>query len=50
MEIERGIDDGIALMKTVLWLHAQGYSCVQIARKCDIPAEKVKYILEDLVA
>ena len=48
--IEKGIDSGIVLMKTVLRFHAQGYSYAQIAEKCDIPIEKVKYILDDSVA
>lgn len=48
--IERGIDDGIALMKAVLRLHAQGFSDTQIAKKCGISVEKVKYILDDAVA
>ena len=48
--IERGIDDGITLTKAVLRLHVQGFSEAQIAKKCGISVEKVKYILDDSVA
>ena len=48
--VSQGIDDGIALMKVVLRLHAQGLSDTQIAEKCEISVARVKYILDDSVA
>lgn len=48
--IEQGLENGIALTKKVFRLHSHGLSVEEIAHKCNISAEKVKWILEDSVA
>ena len=49
-DLERGEENGIALAKKVFRLQARGLSAKEIARECNIPVDKVKWILEDPAA
>ena len=48
--IAEGVEDGIQLTKNIYRLYLQGKSITQIANECGIMEERVKYVLEDLVA
>ena len=44
--MEKGMDRGIEVAKKVFRLSAQGIAPEEIARRLDIPVEKVKQIIE----
>lgn len=44
--MEKGMDRGIEVAKKVFRLSAQGMAPEEIARRLDIPVEKVKQIIE----
>ena len=45
-ENEKGMERGIHLAKLIFKLSAQGSSDEEIAKKCDLPLEQVREILE----